>query len=135
MDEKRLREMAEAEDEAGCVSAGGMASDLGMLGETPQIDMACPRCQGSGKATITEASKRAFLEGLWQFKALEKMPNAELAEALNEVQNYLRFSDLSPLVFRLLDEIWWRLHAAHEPVEETHRKIEALRNDPAWLES
>jgi hypothetical protein len=96
--------------------------------------MTCPRCNGDGKITIDEESKRNFLQSLWQWEHLTKMRNAELAGMVAELENYLRWRDLSPLLHSWLGEVWWRLQAADEPIEETRRKIDALSDDPAWLE-
>lgn len=95
----------------------------------------CPNCEGKGVVTITDERIEKYLGGLGRREGLRRMPNAKLATVVNEVQNYIRHRGLSPLVMEVLDELWWRLHAAEEPIEETVRKIEALQDDPAWLES
>lgn len=94
----------------------------------------CPQCGGKGEVVVSEEAARSFLRGLYQWEALRGKRNAELAGVLNEVQNYLRNRELSPLVFTLLDEVWWRLHAADEPIAETRRKVDTLGDDPEWLE-
>lgn len=95
----------------------------------------CSRCNGTGKYTATEEDKRNFLAGTFRSEELRKSSNAKLAGMLCEIENYLRHRDLSPLIFEWLQEVWWRLHAAEESAEETRRKIEALSNDPLWLEA
>lgn len=93
----------------------------------------CPICDGTGKAVFSEAAPRRFLEGLDYWARLREMTNEELAGAINETRNYLALRDLSPVVSQVLDEVWWRLHAANEPIEVTRSKIDALGENPEWL--
>ena len=98
--------------------------------------MTCPVCGGSGQITkMSEETKRRFLESLDVWASLREKSNAQLAGVVKEIESYLSLRDLSPVVSEFLSEVWWRLHAAEEPIEETQRKMEALSNDPVWLAS
>lgn len=103
---------------------------------TEDTPLTCPQCNGAGiLLAATEESKRRFLESIDHWAKLQRMPNADLARQVNEIENYLRYRDLSPIVFEWLREVWWRLNAADEPIEETRRKIEVFQNNEEWLES
>jgi hypothetical protein len=93
----------------------------------------CPTCNGTGQVTLTEESKRRFLESLDHWARLRETSNAKLAGMVSEIENYLRLRDLSPLVHQFLQEVWWRLQTADEPIEDTRRKIQTLSDDPKWL--
>jgi hypothetical protein len=105
-----------------------------MSDEKVDEPVTCPQCHGEGKVVVSEESKRRFLQGLWQWEALKGKSNVELAGMVSEIENYLRHRDLSPVIHQWLGEVWWRLQAADEPIEETRRKIDGLTEDPAWLE-
>lgn len=94
----------------------------------------CPHCGGTGTIVVTDVHIASFIEILDGAATLKKRRNSELAEAINEVRNYLGSRGVSSwAVTSVLDEVWWRLHAADEPAEVTRAKIEAMSNDQEWL--
>jgi hypothetical protein len=77
---------------------GEESRPMTMLNE-PRV---CPNCRGEGTVTITEEKMRAYLESCWQWEALRRKSNAELAGIVCKIENYLRHRDLSPLAFTFL---------------------------------
>ena len=95
----------------------------------------CPVCSGSGVVTISREQQQRFLAHLETWAALRDKSNAELASLTTEIQECLRGHDVPQSVFQWIDEVWWRLHIANEPVEDTARKIKALGEDEEWLKA
>lgn len=93
-----------------------------MTGETFE----CPNCDGKGQVTITKERLDKLIENIMNHGKLRARSNAELADAISEIQNHIRNTSGTSTISQWLDEVWWRLRIADEPAEASAAKIDAM---------